>query len=104
MGVMIAAFSSGHSWKTHQEIGNKYSTNFNKPEIKEEFLNAELNKWKNINAFDIREVIEKNISHSNVSQWLYYNVDKLKHDDFKNAWTELYKRLEMEEEPAATGR
>ncbi len=97
MAVVVASFASGHSWRTHQEIVNNGSANFNKPEIKEEFKKAEQMKWKNVTAFDIREVIEKNISHSKFMSWLYYNVDKIRHEEFKGAWTDLYRRIELEE-------
>ena len=87
--ILIASFASGHSWQTYRTITAKESANFNNPEIRKEFSNAVSNKWRLINPFDIVEVSTTNISDTAFSQWLFFNVDRTWHEEYKRAWREL---------------
>lgn len=87
--VIIASFASGHSWQTYRALTAKGSLNFNNPEIRKEFDDALASKWRLINPFDIVEVSTTNISDAAFSQWLFFNVPKSYHDDYKRAWKAL---------------
>ena len=87
--VIIASFASGHSWQTYRALTAKGPMNLNNPEIKKEFHDAVTNKWRLINPFDIVEVSTTNISDAAFSQWLFFNVDRSYHDEYKRAWKEL---------------
>jgi hypothetical protein len=92
--VLIACFASGHSWQTFKILKSNTSGAMNTPEIKKEFSEALAGKWKLITSFDIEEVSTANISDSAFSDWLYSNVDKDYHDDYKSAWAELKSEFE----------
>ncbi|MCL4390612.1 hypothetical protein M1578_00210 [Candidatus Marsarchaeota archaeon] len=85
VGVLIAAFSSGLSWKTHKALSdNQYE--FNSEGIREEFSAAKTAKWKNITATDVYEVSQKSIPKSKFASWMYYTVNMQEHDTYKAAW------------------
>ncbi len=87
--VIIASFASGHSWQTYRALTSKGPVSLNNSEIRKEFAEAVTSKWRLINPFDIVEVSTTNISDSAFSQWLFFNVDKSYHDEYKKAWKEL---------------
>lgn len=87
--VLIASFASGHSWQTYRALTAKGSANLNNPDIRKEAQDAVLSKWRLINPFDIVEVSTTNISDTAFSQWLFFNIDRNNHDDYKKAWKEL---------------
>jgi hypothetical protein len=87
--VLIASFSSGHSWQTYRTLTSPISASFNKPEIKKEYSEAFSSKWRLITPFDIVEVSTANISESTFSEWLFFNVDRENHQSYKSAWKEL---------------
>ncbi len=91
MAVLIAAFSSGHSWQTHKSIVNREA--LNKPAIKDEFAEATGGRWKDVSQGDIFELATKKVSDSSFHQWLFFNVDRGRHDDYKLAWQALNKEL-----------
>lgn len=91
--VIVASFASGHSWKTYKITTSSGGHEFNNPEIKEEHQQAYVSKWKTVSPFDIGEISETNISDHAFSTWLFFNVDKSEHDDYKNAWNELQQEL-----------
>lgn len=91
MAVLIASFSSGHSWQTHKSIVDREG--LNKPEIKAEFADAIASRWKDVSQGDIFELATKKVSDTAFSQWLFFNVDKDKHEEYKLAWQALNKEL-----------
>jgi hypothetical protein len=91
MAVLIAAFSSGHSWQTHKSIVDREA--LNKPEIKSEFGDALSSRWKDVSQGDIFELATKKVSDTSFFQWLFFNVDRDKHEDYKLAWQNLSKEL-----------
>lgn len=98
--VLIAAFASGQSWNTHRALDTRGS--FRDPAITNEFRAAESSKWKNINAFDISEVICKDIPHHVFMSWMYYNVECNRHEIYKKAWINLSNTLERLENESTT--
>ncbi|EQD47813.1 hypothetical protein B2A_08282 [mine drainage metagenome] len=96
MGVLVAAFSSGHSWKTHKALSdNQYE--FNSADIKDEFSKSKASKWKNVTSADIYEVSQKNIPKSKFASWLYYIVNTQEHSTYKTAWEQFNSYLITEE-------
>ncbi len=87
--VLLAAFASGHSWQTFRTLTAEASASFNKPEIKKEYEDAATNKWKSVQPSDINEVANSNISEGAFSAWLFFNVQREYHDQYKRVWSEL---------------
>ena len=56
MAVLIASLSSGQAWQTHN-LMMENPANLNKPEVREEYRQALLSRWKMISASDISEVL-----------------------------------------------
>jgi hypothetical protein len=90
--VLIASFSSGHSWQTHKYLISE-TQRLESPEVKEEFRRAITGKWKDITPFDIKEVAGMKISDTVFSEWLFFNVDKSQFNFCKRAWAELKKEF-----------
>ena len=88
MAVLIASLSSGQAWQTHNLIIEN-PANLNKPEVREEYRLALLSRWKTISASDISEVLNKGISDTAFSSWLFFTVEQSKHDTYKHAWEEM---------------
>jgi hypothetical protein len=86
--VLIASFSSGHSWQTYRTITAPGSS-LNNPEIKKEYSEALTSKWRTITPFDIVEVSTANIQDGTFSEWLLFNVNRDYHEEYKHAWSEL---------------
>ncbi len=93
IATLVAVFSSGNSWKTHKEFVS-VSPDFNSAELRDEFLNAQELKWKNVNAFDISEVAQKDIQGCKFERWMYYNVDGNMHPEYKRAWSSFKQILD----------
>ena len=92
IAVIVASFSSGHSWQTHkcmQSEGQLY-----KPEVKEEYIQAEQSRWKSINLNDVEELAGTPISDQAFYRWLFYNVEKGKQKLYKEAWIRLKAEFE----------
>lgn len=87
--VLIASFSSGHSWQTYKAATSSTPMAFNKPEIKKEYVDSVTSKWKTITPFDIDEVSKSQISDNAFSEWLFFNVGKEDHESYKEAWDDL---------------
>lgn len=87
--ILIASFASGHSWQTYRMLTSPASDSFNKPEIKKEYAEALSSKWRLITPFDIVEVSTTNIPETTFSEWLFFNVERNSHPDYKSAWKEL---------------
>jgi hypothetical protein len=88
--VIIASFSSGLSWKTHNALMEDLSK-LKSPEVKEEYKSALSGKWKNISVTDVSEILSKGISDVGFSTWMYFNVDKKHHGMYKDAWESFQK-------------
>ncbi len=86
--IIIASFASGHSWQTSKAL-TEPGIMINSPDVKKEYLEAKEKKWQSISNFDIVEVSSKNVNDASFSQWLFFNVDRSQHDDYKKAWSEL---------------
>lgn len=87
MAVIIASFSSNHSWQTHKCMQTEEL--MDKPEVKNEFIQAEESRWKNISLGDIEELASSSIPEHIFYRWLLYNVDNDKRELYKSAWNEL---------------
>ena len=87
IAVIVASFSSGHSWQTHKCMQNEGQ--LDKPEVKEEYLQAEQSRWKSVNLNDIEELAGTPISDQAFYRWLFYNVDKENQKLYKEAWIRL---------------
>ncbi len=88
MAVLVASFSSGQSWRTHNLItGNP--TDLNNGEVKEEYHQAAASRWKTISASDISEVLNKGISDGAFHSWLFFNVDHQQQALYNEVWNEL---------------
>ncbi len=85
IAVLIASFSSNHSWQTYRYITIHESTG-NSNAIKEEYSEAEKTRWKNVTQYDIGEVANTNLPDNVFSEWLFFNVVKDKHDTYRRAW------------------
>ncbi len=90
--VIIASFSSGLSWKTHNALMENPSR-LNSSEIKEEYESSLMTKWKNVSVEDVSEIIGKGISDAAFSTWMYFNVDKRHHGVYKEAWEGFQKEF-----------
>jgi hypothetical protein len=87
VAVIIASFSSGHSWQTHKCLQSEGQ--FDKTEVKQEYLEAENSRWKSVTLNDVEELASTAISDSAFYKWLFYNVGKDKQQEYKNAWNML---------------
>ncbi len=92
MAVIIAAFSSNHSWKTYKCLQN--NEQMDTAEVKDEYVQAESSRWKSISLVDVEELSNTQISDSNFYSWLFYNVEKDKQKVFREAWRILKKEFE----------
>lgn len=88
MAVLVASLSSGQSWKTHNLIMDGLS-NLNSEEVREEYRHAVSSRWKTITAADISEVLNKGVSPTAFSTWLFFNVEKQQHSLYKAVWEEM---------------
>ncbi len=87
MAVLIASFSSGHSWQTHKALMDH--TDINSAEVKEEFAEAVKTRWKEVSHGDLVELANNHVPDSVFAQWLFFNVDKEAHESYKSAWQML---------------
>lgn len=90
MAVLVASLSSSQSWKTHNLIMDGLS-NLNSDEVREEHKQAVSTRWKNITASDISEVLNKGISATAFSTWLFFTADQQHHALYKSVWEEMVK-------------
>ena len=92
IAVIVASFSSGHSWQTHKCMQSEGQ--LDKPEVKEEYELAEQSRWKSVNLNDVEELASAPISDQAFYRWLFYNVDKGKQKLYKDAWVRLKAEFE----------
>lgn len=103
IAVIVAAFSSNHSWKTYAEMTENISPNFNCPEVKGEYFEASAQKWKGITAQDISEVAKRGIQGLKFERWLYYTVENPDRESYKRAWSTFNEFIDKDvslEEPS----
>jgi hypothetical protein len=93
MAIIIASFSSAHSWKTSKSIATNRMININDVSIKQEYEDAKTIKWKKINSNDIKEIANQNIPDTTFSRWMLSYVDKTEHEDYKQAWSIIKKSI-----------
>lgn len=93
--VLIASFSSAHSWQTHKYMLAE-TQRLKSPEVKEEFKEAVASKWKSITSFDIKEIADMKISDAVFSEWLFFNVDKSYYQYCRRAWMELKEKFNID--------
>ncbi|ASI13876.1 hypothetical protein Mia14_0567 [Candidatus Mancarchaeum acidiphilum] len=91
--IIIASFSSGHSWKTYNALTNR-SIELNSDEVKSDYKEAEKEKWKSISESDIKEILNLRISDNLFMQWLFFNVDKDEREIYKKAWGKIKEEFE----------
>ncbi len=94
--VLIASFSSSHSWQTYKIIVEGNANSLNSPQLKNEFLTAKTEKWKEIKPTNIQEVSCMNIRDDLFYMWLSINVDKINRDKYKLAWFKLKQQFDEE--------
>jgi hypothetical protein len=88
IGVIVAALSSSHSWQTYKAV-KENPTWLGKPEVKDEYLKALEDGWRNITYTDINEIAQdKNVENA-FDTWLVFNVEKKEHEDYREAWKYL---------------
>ena len=92
MAVLIASFSSCHSWQTRRHIMER-ANGFNSPEVKEEYNQAKANRWKQVSVFDIGELAREPIPDNMFSEWLFFSVDKKEHKSYRETWETLQAKL-----------
>ncbi len=90
--IIIASLSSNLSWQTYNMITTNPSR-LNSPEIKREYEEAKLEKWKRVTNNDVREVTKNDIGDNAFSTWLFFNVGKDMHETYKEAWQNLKKEF-----------
>ncbi len=93
MAVLIASFSSSHSWQTHKCIEN-HDDKLSNAEIKTEYEEAERIRWQNVSLYDIGEIASTQIPDNVFYRWMFSNIEKDKQALYKGAWTELKKAFE----------
>ena len=93
MAIIVASFSSSHSWKTFRGI-TEGSGQLNSDEIREEYQEACRTRWKNVSQNDIGELSNTNIPDSRFFEWLFFNVDKKEHPIYKDAWGTLKREFQ----------
>ncbi len=88
IGTIIASFASSHSWQTYKAMKENHKS-LSAPEVKEEFLKASNEGWKSISYTDINEIVKEKELEQAFDSWLFFNVDKKEHKDYKEAWETL---------------
>ncbi|MGC8730067.1 MAG: hypothetical protein ACP5RP_01670 [Candidatus Micrarchaeia archaeon] len=86
--VIVAAFSSNFSWKTHQTVVEG-TLEFDKNEIKDEYMMAATKNWQKIEVRDIKELVNSGLSYSAFNTWLFFNVTHKEYSIYIKAWKRL---------------
>lgn len=87
--VLVASFSSAHSWKTYNAVVSKDMEKIRSFDVRNEFVEAENRNWKHVRNMDIKEVAEIEINDSLFSIWLTFNAEKSKWRIYRDAWNKL---------------
>jgi len=97
--IIIAAFSSRHSWETHKCMETAFAQ-LNANAIREEYIAAMNEKWKQVSFFDISEIASIHLQDKVFYRWLFLFVDSHKHREYKEAWLFLKgKMVNYSDEP-----
>ena len=100
--IIIASFSSRHSWETHKCTETDFGR-LNSNAIRDEYATAATEKWKQVSFFDISEIASEHLPDKTFYRWLFMFVDGQKHKEYKAAWTFLKEKLtNYSDEPAST--
>ena len=92
MAVLVASLSSSQSWRTHNLMIDGLS-NLNSDDVRNEHKQAVATRWKNITAADISEVLNKGVSDTTFSTWLFFTVEQQHHALYKSVWDEMRKEF-----------
>ena len=92
MAVLIASFSSCHSWQTRRHISER-ANGFNSPEVREEYTQARASRWKAVSVSDIGELAREPVPDNTFSEWLFFSVDKKDHRTYRETWAALQGKL-----------
>jgi hypothetical protein len=90
IGTVVAAFASTHSWQTYKAVKENHKA-LNSPEVKEECMHAINEGWKNVTYSDINEIAKESEIEQAFDSWLFFNIGKKEHADYKAAWSTLKK-------------
>ncbi|MEM3827576.1 MAG: hypothetical protein QXR58_03190 [Candidatus Micrarchaeaceae archaeon] len=88
IGIIVAAFASSHSWQTYKAARENLKL-INSQEVKAEFQKAAAEGWKDITYSDINEIAKENSIEQAFDSWLFFNIGKEEHADYKLAWKTL---------------
>jgi hypothetical protein len=94
--IIIASFSSSHSWRTYRAITEGNPNNLNSANVKSECTLAMSEKWKHIRNMDVQEVSCNNIRDGLFYMWLSINANSLNRKLYKEAWTKLKEEFDEE--------
>ncbi len=87
--VVIASFSSGHSWQTHKCVTSDTSR-ISGAAIRRELEEVLAGKWKHVSSADIHEVINSKIDDNVAALWAFYHLSGEGHQrHIKAAWSKL---------------
>ncbi len=92
MAILLASFSSCHSWQTHRCVTDG-NNGFTAPEIKQEYAQVATSGWKQVSVSDICEIARLQVPDKAFSEWLFFNVDKKEHRDYRAVWSLLKSRF-----------
>ncbi|MCL4381098.1 MAG: hypothetical protein M1331_02805 [Candidatus Marsarchaeota archaeon] len=93
MAIIIASFSSAHSWKTSKSIAANRLIDINNTGIKQEYEEAKSVKWKMVSSSDIKEMANQGICDNTFSRWMLSYVDKKEHGNYEEAWARIKERI-----------
>ncbi len=93
IAIIVSSMTSSHSWQTYKSI-SKQSDELNSQNVKEEYNEAAKERWKHVTSSDIHELADLNISDAVFHRWLFFNVPREEHEDYKHAWMSLKKDME----------
>jgi hypothetical protein len=98
--IIIASFSSRHSWETHKCTVTDFSR-LNASAIRDEYSSAASDKWKQVSFFDISEIASEHLPDKLFYGWLFLFVERPKHKMYKEAWIFLKSKMaNYSDEPA----
>ncbi len=89
IAMLIAAVSSGHSWKTFKYLTGE--TTFDKYYVSKETEQAFEHGWKNVRESDVEEVANLLLDEHLFNMWLFYVVKKEDRGEYRNLFS-LIKR------------
>lgn len=94
--ILIASFSSSHSWQTFKCITEMNMERLRSNDIKSEYQSAKTERWKHVTTRDIEEVAKMNITPSLFSIWLSFNTERERKQTYRSAWDLLVGEFQKE--------